>query len=70
MYDTSFINDESGSAAVAALADAISGREILSPVSGGTAFAVRDRVTQKIPLAELRQPFVDRIEKAIQREPF
>jgi hypothetical protein len=28
------------------------------------------RVTQKIPLAELRQPFVDRIEKAIQREPF
>lgn len=49
LYDTSFINDETGNAAVRALADAISGREILSPVSGGTAFAVRDFVTVKTP---------------------
>jgi len=28
------------------------------------------RVTQKLPLAELRQPFSDRIEKAIEKDPF
>jgi len=28
------------------------------------------RATQKIPLSELRQPLLDRIDKAIEREPF
>lgn len=50
IWDTSFINDVTGAAAVRVLADALAGREILNPVLAGTAFAVQDRVTGPMQL--------------------
>lgn len=44
-YDASFMGDPTGRAAVAAVADAIAGREIVSPIRGGTARVVRDLIT-------------------------
>lgn len=50
IWDTSFISDVTGNAAVRVLADALAGREILNPVLAGTAFAVQDRVTGPMQL--------------------
>lgn len=43
-YDT-FLTDPTGRAAVAAVADALAGREPISPIRGGTARPVRDAIT-------------------------
>lgn len=48
-YDASFINDPTGRAAVAAVADALHGREPISPIRGGTAQVVRDQIATVEP---------------------
>lgn len=44
-YDTQFLGDPTGRAAVAAVADAVAGREIVSPIRSGTTRVVRDQIT-------------------------
>lgn len=46
-YDLQFLSDPSGRAIVAAVADALAGREIVSPVRSGTSRMVRDQITSE-----------------------
>jgi hypothetical protein len=49
VYDTQFVHDASGSAAIAVLHDALLGKEIISPTRSGLAYSVRNEVTGQTP---------------------
>jgi hypothetical protein len=66
-----------GSVSVSALADSQKGRvvtisevTIVGRVQKPIAAVDVSRIQPKLTLAELRQPFLERIEKAISRDPF
>jgi hypothetical protein len=48
IYDTQIVGDPSGQAAVATLAQALSGIESLSPTTSGLGYAVRNQVTEVV----------------------
>jgi hypothetical protein len=50
IYDTQFVGDPSGKAAIRAVLDAIAGQSMISPNRGGIAAQIRDQIERPVPL--------------------